>query len=275
MARRALPESLGMVSLTRSGQRNSWQAWQPMAPPGWGCWWRGSMMIWPPSLPDLNPLNFVIWSNVENKACSFPHSVLMLWRPPWRRSGPRCLWTLSRRCVLPSCPGWSNVDILRNSQCALKLSIKSLLNLLRFTLKLHNTCSFTVHDSLCHTVCTSRRKKYTLELTWSNGALHTQKGTQKAMLNLSVIFGPIWLGFFFFFWEAYSHHSWLGLKNLQCAGRAVSLLSAWLDICVASNKERLVSPPLGEDGFDLSGVSNSDVDTCFCFLALLLLLLLH
>ncbi len=31
------------------------------------------MMIWPPSLPDLNPLNLVIWGNVENKACSFSH----------------------------------------------------------------------------------------------------------------------------------------------------------------------------------------------------------
>ena len=33
--------------------------------------WPWSM--WPPSSPDLNPLDFGIWGNVERKACSTPH----------------------------------------------------------------------------------------------------------------------------------------------------------------------------------------------------------
>ena len=33
-----------------------------------------SKELWPPSSPDLNPIDFAIWSNLESKACSSNHS---------------------------------------------------------------------------------------------------------------------------------------------------------------------------------------------------------
>lgn len=34
--------------------------------------------VWPPSSPDLNPLDFSIWGVLEAKACRTPHNVLMI-----------------------------------------------------------------------------------------------------------------------------------------------------------------------------------------------------
>ena len=42
--------------------------------------------LWPPSSPELNPMDFVIWSNLESKACSSNHrsiESLMLLKSCW------------------------------------------------------------------------------------------------------------------------------------------------------------------------------------------------
>uniref|UniRef100_A0A914DHK1 Uncharacterized protein n=1 Tax=Acrobeloides nanus TaxID=290746 RepID=A0A914DHK1_9BILA len=36
--------------------------------------WRNPIGEWPPNSPDLNPLDYAVWSILEQKACAKPHS---------------------------------------------------------------------------------------------------------------------------------------------------------------------------------------------------------
>ncbi|KAF2353956.1 hypothetical protein FHG87_015290 [Trinorchestia longiramus] len=60
--------------------------------------WLGSNMnfwpkdFWPPQSPDLNPLDYSVWTHIENKACKIPHNSVEELKSSGNRS-----WTTMRK----------------------------------------------------------------------------------------------------------------------------------------------------------------------------------
>ena len=55
--------------------------------------------MWPPQSPDLAPLDFSIWCNVEKVACATPHSSI----PPLKASVKEAWTNMSTDLVIATC----------------------------------------------------------------------------------------------------------------------------------------------------------------------------
>uniref|UniRef100_A0A914ECA4 Transposase n=1 Tax=Acrobeloides nanus TaxID=290746 RepID=A0A914ECA4_9BILA len=59
--------------------------------------WRNADGEWPPNSPDLNPLDYVVWSILEEKACAKPHKNVKFLKRALKKRGMKSPWTLWSR----------------------------------------------------------------------------------------------------------------------------------------------------------------------------------